>query len=42
VGQVGEVIVDARYGEVRYDETILARITDEARRLAQQTLSSAT
>lgn len=38
VGRVGEVIVNAQYGEVRYDETVLARIADKARRLAQQTL----
>ena len=42
MGRVGEVIVGARYGEVRYDEALLARIADEARRLAQQTLPSAT
>ena len=38
VGQVGELIVDARYGAVRYDETLLTCIADEAQRLAQQTL----
>jgi hypothetical protein len=38
VGCVGEVEVDARYGEVRYDDALLARIADEAKRLAQLTL----
>lgn len=38
VGRVGELVVSARYGEVHYDETLLAHIADEARRLAQQTL----
>jgi len=42
VGCVGEVEVDARYGEVHYDDALLARITDEAKRLAQQTLHPAT
>jgi hypothetical protein len=42
VSQVGEVVVDARYGAVRYDEALLAGIADEARRLAQQTLPQAT
>lgn len=42
VGRVGEVTVDARYGEVRYDEVNLARIADEAQRLAQQTFPAET
>lgn len=42
VGCVGEVEVDARYGEVRYDDALLARIAGEAKRLAQQTLHPAT
>lgn len=40
VGCVGEVDVDARYGEVRYDDALLTRIAREAERLAQQTLHS--
>jgi hypothetical protein len=40
VGCVGEVLVDARYGQVRYDDALLARITKEAEQLAQQTLPS--
>jgi len=42
VGCVGEVDVDARYGEVRYDDALLARIAGEAQRLVQQTLHSTT
>lgn len=42
VGRVGEVLVDARYGEVRHDESLLACITKEAERLAQQALPSTT
>lgn len=38
VGCVGEVDVDACYGEVHYDDTSLAQIANETRRLAQQTL----
>jgi len=41
VGCVGEVDVDARYGKVHYDDGLLARITREAQRLAQQTLHPA-
>jgi len=41
VGCVGEVEVDARYGEVHYDDALLARIADEVKRLAQQTLHPA-
>jgi len=37
VGCVGEVEVDARYGEVRYDDVLLTQIASEAKRLAQQT-----
>lgn len=36
VGRVGEVDVDARYGEVRYSETLLAKMTDKAQQLARQ------
>jgi acetyltransferase EpsM len=41
IGCVGEVDVDARYGEVRYDDALLTRIAREAERLAQQTLHPA-
>jgi hypothetical protein len=41
VGCVGEVDVDARYGEVRYDDALLTQIAREAERLAQQTLRPA-
>ncbi len=41
VGCVGEVDVDARYGEVHYDGDLLARIASEAQRLARQTLHPA-
>jgi hypothetical protein len=33
---VGEVDVDARYGEVRYSETLLAKMTTKAQQLAGQ------
>jgi hypothetical protein len=36
VGRVGEVDVDARYGEVRYSETLLAKMTTKAQQLAGQ------
>jgi hypothetical protein len=39
VGCVGEIEVDARYGEVRYTEAILEQMRDEAERLAEQVLS---
>ena len=39
VGCVGEVEVDARYGEVRYTEALLEQMRDEAERLAEQILS---
>lgn len=42
VGCVGEVEVDARYGEVRYDDALLSRIAREAKHLAQETLHPAT
>ena len=38
VGCVGAVDVDARYGDLRYDTTLLAGIASEAQRLAQQHL----
>jgi hypothetical protein len=41
VGCVGEVNVDARYGEVHYDDALLARIVNEAQQLTQQTLHPA-
>lgn len=42
IGCVGEVDVDVRYGEVHYDDALLARITSEAQRLVQQTLHATT
>jgi hypothetical protein len=36
VGRVGELDVDARYGEVRYTNASLTRMVDKARHLAQQ------
>lgn len=38
VGCVGELDVDARYGEMHYTDTLLARMADEARRLAERVL----
>jgi hypothetical protein len=38
VGCVGKVDVDARYGEVRYDEALLAKIADKAQQLAKEAL----
>lgn len=38
IGSVGEIEVDARYGEVRYSEDLLAQMADQAQRLAQQVL----
>ena len=38
VGCVGQVEVDARYGEVRYTEALLEQIEAEADRLAEQIL----
>lgn len=38
VGCVGELDVDARYGEMRYTDALLTRMADEARRLAEQVL----
>jgi hypothetical protein len=38
VGCVGELEVDARYGEVRYSDASLAQIDDNARRLSGQVL----
>jgi len=38
VGSVGEVEVDARYGEVHYDDALLAQIAHEVERLARETL----
>ena len=39
VGCVGEIEVDARYGEVRYTEALLEQMRAEAERLAEQVLS---
>jgi hypothetical protein len=39
VGRVGEIEVDARYGEVRYTAALLTQMADEADRLAQAVLS---
>jgi hypothetical protein len=36
---VGEIEVDARYGEVRYTAALLTQMADEADRLAQAVLS---
>ncbi len=41
VGRVGEVDVDAEYGEIHYDDPLLDRIRMAARRLAQQARASA-
>jgi len=41
VGCVGEVLVDARYGKVHYDDALLVRIAREAERLAEQVLHPA-
>jgi hypothetical protein len=38
VGKVGEIIVDAQYGNVYYDDALLAKISAEAEQLAEQTL----
>jgi hypothetical protein len=40
VGRVGEVEVDARYGEIRYSEELLAQITDRAKELVQKAPTS--
>jgi len=42
VGSVGEIEVDARYGEVRYSEELLAQMTDKAQHLARQVLHPTT
>ena len=41
VGQVGQVDVDAHYGEVRYDEALLGQIRNKTRQLAQEVLHPA-
>jgi hypothetical protein len=38
VGKVGEILVDAQYGNVYYDDALLAQISAEAEQLAEQTL----
>ncbi len=38
VGRIGEVDVDAHYGEVHYSDETLAQITEATRQLAQRTL----
>lgn len=40
VGRVGEIMVDARYGRVYYDDVLLARMAMEAERLAGRTLAT--
>ena len=40
VGCVGEVDVDARYGEVRYDESLLTEIANKSQQLAKDILHS--
>jgi hypothetical protein len=42
VGCVGELDVDARYGQVRYDEALLADFAAKARQIAQDVMSSST
>jgi hypothetical protein len=42
VGCVGEIEVDARYGEVRCNEELLAQMADQTQQLAQQVLHSKT
>jgi hypothetical protein len=39
VGKVGEILVDAHYGSVYYDDALLAQISAEAEQLAKQTLA---
>ncbi len=39
VGRVGEIIVDAHYGRVYYDDAALMEISNNAEQLAQQTLA---
>ena len=39
VGRVGEIVVDARYGRVYYDEALLSHIKAKADQLAEQTLA---
>ncbi len=41
VGRVGEVAVDAQYGEVQYTEATLSQIHDKTQQLASQVLQSA-
>jgi hypothetical protein len=41
VGCIGELDVDARYGEVRYTDALLARMADQTRCLAEQVLHPA-
>ena len=36
VGRVGELEVDARYGQVYYSQALLSQMADEAERLLQQ------
>lgn len=42
VGRVGEIEVDAYYGEVRYSEELLAQMADKAQHLAQRVLHPVT
>lgn len=41
VGCVGELDVDARYGQVCYTDALLTQMADESRRLAEQVLHPA-
>lgn len=41
VGRVGELDVDARYGEVRYNDEVLTEIGEKTHQLTQQTLHPA-
>jgi hypothetical protein len=42
VGCVGELDVDARYGQIRYDEAVLADFAARARQIAEDMMSSST
>jgi hypothetical protein len=41
VGCIGEVDVDARYGETRYDQALLKKIINKTRQLAREVLHPA-
>jgi hypothetical protein len=42
VGCVGELDVDARYGQIRYDEAVLADFAARARQIAEDMMPSST